>query len=340
VLIFSSQSITKIRVPTAIALGNFDGLHLGHQAVIQPVLPPNIDPSLASTLVSFSPHPREFFSQCQRSLLTPLSEKIRFLENIGIKQLVLLDFDRALASLSAAEFIEDILQKKLQAEYISVGFNFHFGAKRMGTVSDLEKIWRDRLHVAQEQLHFPHGDLSLHSQRISSSSIRAALSEGNVNIANKLLGRAYQLIGKVVSGDRLGRELGFPTANLELDPRKFLPRNGVYVVRVQFDREQHLGVMNIGIRPTVGGEAVQKIEVHLLNRIGLNRIGLNSSELSSTELDSKYELYGKELTAELIQFLRPEIKFDSLDALKSQIKIDCQQAIAIGEDLGKDLGKK
>jgi riboflavin kinase / FMN adenylyltransferase len=305
VLIFSSQSsnplansLENLRVPTAIALGNFDGLHLGHQAVIQPVLPPNIAPRLTSTLVSFDPHPREFFDQNQRSLLTTLDEKIKILAKMGIAQLVLLDFDRELASLSAVEFMQQILVEKLQAEYISVGFNFHFGAKRLGTVADLKAKWGDRLHITQE--------VKNQDRRISSSSIRTALEEGNVAAANKLLGRAYSLTGKVVTGDRLGRELGFPTANLELDPRKFLPRFGVYVVWVECDRQRFLGVMNVGVRPTVTGEPKQRIEVHLLNWQG--------------------DLYDKELTAELVEFLRPEIKFASLDALKTQIQQDCEKA--------------
>jgi riboflavin kinase / FMN adenylyltransferase len=308
VQIFSSQFIDRIRVPTAIALGNFDGLHLGHQAVIEPILPHHNDPSLCSTLVSFCPHPKEFFNGIQRSLLTPLSEKIKLLEKMGIEQLVLLEFNQDLANLSAAEFIQIILQQKLQAEYVSVGFNFHFGAKRLGTVKDLESVWGDRLSIAPEQLDLGQLD---HGHRISSSNIRAALTDGNVAIANKLLGRCYSLTGNVISGDRLGRELGFPTANLELDPHKFLPRHGVYVVRVELEaQKKHLAVMNIGVRPTVGGQAMLRTEVHLLNWQG--------------------DLYGKQLTVELIHFLRPESKFDSLDQLKRQIKIDCEQAISLG----------
>ena len=303
--IFSSLSLADLKVPTAIALGNFDGLHLGHQAVIRPVLPGNIAPELTSTLVSFSPHPREFFGQNQRSLLTTLTEKIKILGKMGIEQLVLLDFNQGLANLSATEFMHQVLQEKLQAEYISVGFNFHFGAKRLGTVPDLKAKWGDRLHITSEQLD--------QNQRISSSSIRTALAEGNVIFANNFLGRAYSLTGKVVIGDRLGRQLGFPTANLELDPRKFLPKFGVYVVRVELEQQKILGVMNVGVRPTVTGEAKQRIEVHLLNWQG--------------------DLYGKELTAELIEFLRPEVKFASLNVLKAQIQQDCERAITFSDYL-------
>ncbi len=303
--IFSSLSLADLKVPTAIALGNFDGLHLGHQAVIRPVLPGNIAPELTSTLVSFSPHPREFFGQNQRSLLTTLAEKIKILGKMGIEQLVLLDFNQGLASLNAAEFMQQVLQEKIQAEHISVGFNFHFGAKRLGTVSDLKNKWGDRLHITPEQLN--------QNQRICSSSIRTALAEGNVIFANKFLGRAYSLTGKVVIGDRLGRQLGFPTANLELDPRKFLPKFGVYVVRVEIEQQKILGVMNVGVRPTVTGGAQQRIEVHLLNWQG--------------------DLYSKELTAELIEFLRPEVKFASLNVLKAQIQQDCERAITFSDYL-------
>lgn len=293
--IFSSLYLHQIQSPTAIALGNFDGLHLGHQAVIQAL---RSAPAVL-TLVSFTPHPREFFSGQTRALLTPMEEKVDLLTGLGIDQLVLLEFNQALASLTAAEFITQILQNQLQATHVSVGFNFQFGAQRLGTVTDLAEVWGDRLYVLPEQV-MQLGDQRV---RICSSGIRTALSEGNVLLANRLLGRAYSLRGKVIEGDRLGRELGFPTANLAIDPRKFLPRHGVYVVSLQLGHKKQIGVMNIGLRPTVTEVQAPRIEVHLLNWTG--------------------DLYGKELYVELIEFLRPETKFQSLDQLQAQIQQDC-----------------
>ena len=297
---------TQISRPTAIALGNFDGVHIGHRHVIAPILPPALrDPNLTSTVVSFSPHPKEFFSQQQRSLLAPFDEKVALLESLGVEQLVLLPFDADLARLTATEFIQKILIDYLQVELISVGFDFHFGRQRQGNINDLQNIWGDRLTVIPEQTML----LSSNDQspvRISSSNIRTALAQGEIDLANSLLGRPYNLVGKVVKGRQLGRTIGFPTANLEVSTQKCLPRDGVYAVETIINNQNIYGVMNIGLRPTVRGNQ-RTIEVHLLNWQG--------------------DLYDQELSVNLIKFIRPEKKFDSLNALKSQIHADCQTAL-------------
>ena len=306
---------TQISRPTAIALGNFDGVHVGHRRVIAPILPISLrdcDRNLTSTVVSFSPHPQEFFSQKSRSLLAPFDEKVALLKSLGVEQLVLLPFDADLAKLTAAEFIQKILIDSLQVELISVGFDFHFGRKRQGNITDLQNIWGDRLTVIPEQT-MSFGDLDQSPVRISSSNIRTALAQGEIDLANALLGRPYNLVGRVVQGNQLGRTIGFPTANLELPTQKCLPRDGVYAVQatinnpdtVSQSQSQILGVMNIGLRPTVNGD-LRSVEVHLFDRQG--------------------DLYEQELSVNLISFIRPEKKFDSLDALKSQIQADCQTA--------------
>ncbi len=320
----------KIVTPTAVALGNFDGLHLGHRRVIAPVVQQSHQAAaqgktLISTLLSFAPHPHVFFSQQPRPLLTPISEKIQLLAELGVQQLVVLEFNQELAQLTAAEFINQILVQQLQAQWVSVGFNFHFGYRRQGSPADLQQYWDDQISIMAEQtLSVPshwlpktaESDSSLpsgtKSVRISSSNIRAALSEGNIELANTLLGRAYSLTGNVIQGQQLGRTIGFPTANLKIDADKFLPRDGVYAVRVKIGAEPAIncqGVMNIGVRPTVTGAPSRTIEVHLFHWAG--------------------DLYGKTLTVELIKFLRPEQKFSSLDALKQQISDDCQTALQI-----------
>ncbi len=297
---------TQISRPTAIALGNFDGVHIGHRHVIAPILPSNLSDranNLTSTVVSFSPHPQEFFSNKTRSLLAPFDEKVALLDTLGVEQLVLLPFDADLAKLTAAEFIQKILIDSLQVELISVGCDFHFGSKRQGNVKDLQNIWGDRLTVIPEQtMSFAdHPPI-----RISSSNIRTALAQGDIDLANSLLGRPYNLVGRVVQGKQLGRTIGFPTANLELPTQKCLPHDGVYAVQAIVNHKIICGVMNIGLRPTVGGDK-RAIEVHLFDWQG--------------------DLYDQELSVNLVKFIRPEQKFDSLDALKAQIQADCQTAL-------------
>ena len=334
-----TSSIAKILKPNAIALGNFDGIHRGHQQVVKPILQysgraSNSNLSLKTdqetgstyaTVVTFNPHPKEFFSGESQKLLTTLGEKIAQLEQVGIEQLILLPFDRNLALLSPQQFVTEILVKELAASLISVGENFRFGYQRAGTVADLQAIasqYGISVNITSIQ--------NCQEGRISSSAIRQALAAGDVDTANRLLGRAYSLTGKVVTGQKLGRTIGFPTANLQVSPHKLLPRRGVYAVRVKIlppsnhDRllssleqsgaikisydqlattRETWGVMNIGNRPTVMGKT-DTVEVHLLDWTG--------------------DLYGQTITVELGQFLRPEQKFPSLDALKTQIANDCK----------------
>lgn len=311
--------------PTAIALGNFDGVHLGHQQVIAPITPASLrislgdrHPQLTSTVVSFSPHPQEFFRKATRSLLAPFDEKVDLLKSLGVEQLVLLSFDSELAKLTAKEFIQKILIGYLQVEIISVGFDFHFGQLRQGNVTDLKNVWGDRLTIVPEQtMKFSNdseqslGQSSEQSRvRISSSNIRAALAQGDIDLANALLGRPYNLVGKVIRGKQLGRTIGFPTANLELPSQKCLPRDGVYAVTVIDRNCQSVinGVMNIGMRPTVNGDR-RSVEVHLFDWQG--------------------DLYGQQISVNLIKFIRPEKKFDSLEMLKAQIQDDSLNALRL-----------
>ncbi|MBE9168475.1 bifunctional riboflavin kinase/FAD synthetase [Pleurocapsales cyanobacterium LEGE 06147] len=304
----------KVLKPTAIALGNFDGIHRGHQKILQPILSAvdrQGEKRVYPTVVSFHPHPREFFTGEKIYLLTPITEKAKLLERLGIEQLVLLPFNQELAFLSPQQFVAEILVKQLQATQISVGEDFRFGYQRRGTVADLEAIASNfgiEVHVNSLYKCFEEGE----SVRISSSRIRQALEAGKVKKAKFMLGRPYTLMGTVVQGQQLGRTIGFPTANLQLPPDKFLPRYGVYSVNVAIDptcfptNDSPLkGVMNIGRRPTVEGSN-PTVEVHLLDWSG--------------------DLYGRTLTVSLERFLRPEQKFSSLEALKKQIAADCEAA--------------
>ncbi|HEY9850359.1 MAG TPA: bifunctional riboflavin kinase/FAD synthetase [Leptolyngbyaceae cyanobacterium] len=344
-----TSSLTTVLTPTAVALGNFDGIHRGHQQVIQPILPElEVKSSLAifhpekirstedkkfldssvvsygeytdkitvserpySTVVTFNPHPREFFTGQTRSLLTPIEEKVNQLHLLGVEQLVMLPFNRSLADLSPHEFVEQIVVGHLKAKRVSIGQDFCFGHRRSGTSTDLQAIAAQyNVEVIIVPIHNSQGE------RISSSAIREALASGNIEAANRMLGRSYTLKGLVVKGQQLGRTLGFPTANLEIPSDKLLPRLGVYAVRVLLEQqpamgesgcpkaaqEWQAGVMNIGYRPTINGTCLT-VEVHLLDWSG--------------------DLYGKALTLSLEKFLRPEQKFSSIEDLKQQIQNDC-----------------
>ncbi|MEM6591778.1 MAG: bifunctional riboflavin kinase/FAD synthetase [Cyanobacteria bacterium P01_C01_bin.73] len=344
-----TSSLNTAQGPTAIALGNFDGIHLGHRQVIAPVLrsqnlsllqewqPSGVSPvaeqstsqiwgysswqlgqpqtatvapdlsvtSYFATVLTFFPHPKEYFSGRPRSLLTPLEEKAFQLKQMGIDQLVLLPFNQALAQLSAEAFVEQILIDQLQAQHISVGVDFRFGYQRAGTAALLKEVCdRHQVPVTIVPLKCINGET-----RISSSSIRQALQTGDLARVKQRLGRPYSLTGTVVAGQRLGRTIGFPTANLKLPEEKFIPRRGVYSVWVYGIADSamtpHLGVMNIGVRPTVDGNA-ETVEVHLLDWSG--------------------NLYGQRLTVMLTAFLRPEQQFNGLDQLKAQIRLDCDRA--------------
>jgi riboflavin kinase/FMN adenylyltransferase len=345
--------------PTAVALGKFDGVHRGHQRVIQPILedigtrrhedtsedtgtrghgevedfsasptlrvPASSETSsskdrIFSTVVTFDPHPQEFFTGQPRSLLTPLDEKVHQLRSLGVQQLVLLPFDKELCALTPEEFVEKILVQQLQAVQISVGQDFRFGSGRTGTARDLQIIaakYNIPVTIASLETcaESQENNTQVYQQtRISSSLIREILASGDIERANQLLGRPYTLIGTVIKGQQVGRTIGFPTANLELPKDKFLPHHGVYAVRVFTVSETlditgngYFGVMNIGNRPTVNGIHLS-VEVHLFDWFG--------------------DLYGKKLAVHLEKFLRPEQKFPNLEALKTQIQLDCNAARA------------
>ncbi len=293
------SSLANILTPTAIALGNFDGIHRGHLEVIRPVLADNS--GAYKTVVSFDPHPQQYFTGQQRQLLTPHQEREIILEQLGIQQLILLPFDRDLVKLSPQEFIDRIIDRQLQAKFISVGEDFRFGNQRAGSASDLVKLTAAIDIPTRIAKLETNGD-----SRISSSRIRAALLAADLTLTQELLGRYYSIIGTVVNGQEIGRSIGFPTANLKYPAEKFLPRQGVYCVRVDIPGASQLpGVMNIGKRPTVDGVNTT-VEVHLLDWDG--------------------NLYGQQLIVYLHHFIRSEQKFPSLVALTEQIQADCDTA--------------
>jgi riboflavin kinase / FMN adenylyltransferase len=294
------SSLANILTPTAIALGNFDGIHRGHLEVIKPVLAWD-HPDVYKTVVTFDPHPQQYFTGQQRQLLTPHHEREVILAELGIQQLILLPFDQDLVKLSPQEFVDRMLVQKLQAKFISVGEDFRFGNQRAGNATDLVTLTADvGIPTRIAPLELDSGS------RISSSRIRTALLAADLTLTQELLGRYYSIVGTVINGQEIGRSIGFPTANLNYPAEKFLPRQGVYCVRVDTPAASQLpGVMNIGKRPTVDGINTT-VEVHLLDWDG--------------------NLYDQQLTVYLHKFIRSEQKFSSLAALTGQIQADCDTA--------------
>ncbi|MCT0208568.1 bifunctional riboflavin kinase/FAD synthetase [Synechococcus sp. CS-1332] len=292
--------------PTAIALGSFDGLHRGHRRVISVITesqPAEQEP-VVPTVVSFWPHPREVLHGETRLRLDLPEEKLELLEPLGIEQLVLVPFSRELAALSPEPFVREVLADRLQARRIAVGTNFRFGVDRSGDVDDLARIGA-ALGIDVRVLPM----LWDGSERVSSSRIRRALAAGDIEEAARLLERPYRFSGHVVRGRGLGRQLGWPTANLAVDGRKFLPLEGVYAALAWRDGEDGAmaAVMNLGPQPTVDPLAPSAVEVHLLER--------------------SLELAGVRLTVQPLRLLRRQQAFASLDDLSRQIRLDAGQAL-------------
>ncbi len=298
-LVHIAFDLSQVHQPTAVAIGNFDGIHLGHQEVLQPILNTTLG---IKTVLTFHPHPQEILAGRSRLLLTPPQEKRDQFRILGLEQVVQLAFTPEFAQQSPQEFIETILEQGLGARQISVGWDFNFAHQRSGNVDTLVQ-WGKATGIQVEVI----SNTQMQGARISSSRIKGALSEGDVITARQLLGRRYPLRGKVIMGDQRGRQLGFPTANLLLPEEKFLPRDGVYSVWVWLPTtpDPHPGVMNIGVRPTVDG-LQRTFEVHLLDWQG--------------------DLYGQEIQVDLEGYVRSERKFGSLEELRAQIQSDCGTA--------------
>jgi riboflavin kinase/FMN adenylyltransferase len=288
------------RRPTALALGSFDGLHAGHRNVIRHAVG---DDRGVPTVVSFWPHPREVLSGETRLRLDLPSEKLDLLAPLGIEQLVLVPFTKDLARLSAEAFVDQVLIDTLEARRIAVGTNFRFGHNREGDAALLQELGSKRgIEVRLVPIVTDQGG------RMSSSRIRSALETGDLDTAQLLLGRPYRFQGRVVRGRGLGRELGWPTANLQVDGRKFLPALGVYAAWAQIDGqvERLRAVMNLGPQPTVDPTSPSAVEVHLLDRT--------------------IDLENRLIRVQPVKRLRGQKKFSGLDALSQQIGLDAEQA--------------
>lgn len=307
---FNSQAIMRIihYLPfwpeaahnSVMALGNFDGMHAGHQAVIARAKALAHAQHLPLAVMAFEPHPRRFFKPDLPILrIVPFAEKARLLREAGVDFFYVAKFDSALSHMSAENFIQDILRESLKVAHVVTGHNFAFGYKRQG----------DSGYLADQAQKLGFGytkieAVSADDMVFSSSAVREALAAGRIPMASAILGRPYAMRGIIIHGDKRGRTIGFPTANIRPDPL-FLPRMGVYAVLLKVDGESYPGVANLGVRPTFNGEK-PLLEVHILNR--------------------SIDLYDKKAKVEFIEFIRPERKFGSLEELKAQIAADAYRA--------------
>jgi riboflavin kinase / FMN adenylyltransferase len=284
--------------PTVLTIGNFDGVHHGHRALLGRLITKARALALPATVLTFEPHPRELFAPDQApARLTRLREKLELLAECGVDRVHVCRFNRALAGLTAHEFIERILIGGLGVRHILIGDDFRFGKARSGDFALLQAAGRER-SFGVEAMH----TVDLGGERISSSAIRGALLDGDLEHAARLLGRPYVISGRVGHGDKIGRTLGFPTANIHLR-RKRLPLTGVFAVTVAgIDASPLPGAASLGVRPTLAHGLKPVLEVHLL--------------------DFDRSIYGAHVTVNFLHKLRDEEKYDSLDALTAQIARD------------------
>lgn len=285
-------------------IGNFDGVHLGHRAVFRNLRERAAAFGLPTTVVTFEPQPQEFFApDAAPARLTRMREKLQALKDAGIDRVVLLEFGRKLASMSARQFVQQLLVEGLDVRFLYVGDDFRFGHGRVGDINLLRQVGEAHGFEVANMNTFMDGEA-----RVSSTRIREALAQGNLDLAERNLGRPYQICGRVAHGDARGRTIGFPTANIDLH-RKVSPVHGVFAVMVHGLAEGSLpGVANIGNRPTVTGDSRYLLEVHLF--------------------DFSRVIYGEHVGVEFRKWLRDERRFESFDALRQQIERDAVQARA------------
>lgn len=285
----------------ALTIGNFDGVHLGHQAILRHLRTKADELHLPMVVMLFEPQPREYFcTENAPARLMRLRDKLRYLKQAGVDMVIVAKFDRTFADLPAQQFIEDWLVRKLNVKFLSIGDDFKFGSKRQGNFALLQQAGEKFGFTVEDSRSFCLDEL-----RISSTAIREALANDDLKLAEKLLGRPYRILGRVIHGNELGRTIGFPTANIRLH-RQVNPVKGVYAVKVRLKSGAFFnGVANIGTRPTING-VNQLLEAHLF--------------------DFQGDLYGQWLDIELCHKIRNEMKFPSFDDLKAQIAQDVETA--------------
>lgn len=290
-----------------LAIGNFDGVHLGHRALLERLAAEARRLKLPAAVMTFEPHPRELFAPDQApARLTSLREKLALLESCGVEEVFLLHFSRKLAGLTAEEFIERGLVQGLGVRHLIIGDDFRFGKGRAGDFAMLQAAGQ-QLGFGVEAMH----TIEINGERVSSSAVRDVLGAGDLEHAARLLGRPYSISGRVIHGNKVGRKLGFPTANIQLK-RKRVALTGVFAATVSgLDKRFLPGAASLGVRPTLGQGLRPVLEVHLF--------------------DFDRQIYGSHVTVHFLHKLRDEAKYDSLEALTAQIARDVQSTKAYFE---------
>jgi riboflavin kinase/FMN adenylyltransferase len=288
----------KILSNSVVTIGTFDGVHIGHKKIIKRLIKIAKQENLQAVVLTFFPHPRMVVqNDTTIKMLNTIDEKTKLLEAEGIDHLVVKKFTKEFSRLSAQDYVRDLLVETLHVKHIIIGYDHHFGRNRTANINDLKAFG--------EIYNFKVTEISaqeIDEVTVSSTKIRKALLEGDLKTANTFLGYNFMLTGTVVKGKGIGKQLDYPTANISVEESyKLIPKNGVYVVKAKIDDAVVFGMMNIGTNPTVDGK-VQSIEVHFFN--------------------FSNDIYGVQLEVEILERLRDERKFDSLDELKAQLSKD------------------
>ena len=307
--IFNSIKSFNATKPTIVTIGTFDGVHLGHQKIVAQITKNAHALNCDSLVLTFFPHPRMVLQEStEMKQLNTLNEKIALLDNLGIDNLVVHPFDKEFSRLTAEEFVKKVLVDVFKIKKIIIGHDHRFGRNRTATIDDLinfgETYGFEVEQISAEEIN---------EVSISSTKIRNALLEGNIELATNYLGYDYSLTGIIFKGKQLGRTIGYPTANITIEEDyKLIPNNGVYIAKSVLNGKTVFGMMNIGTRPTVDGTK-QTIEINFF--------------------DFKQDLYGQKITISLLHRMRSEQKFESIDALKNQLGKDKKTALAFIENL-------
>ena len=283
-----------------LTIGTFDGVHIGHNKILTKLVEESKKNNLSSLIMTFFPHPRMVLQKSQEiKMIDTIDEKIHLFEKTGVDNLIIQPFDENFSKIRAKEFVEEILVKKLKIKHIIIGYDHRFGKDREASVDDLKKFGLNYMFTVEEI-----AAQEIHSIAISSTKIRNAILKGEIKKCNEYLGRNFMLTGEVVHGDGLGKKINFPTANIEIpETYKIIPKNGVYLVKAIINSEIYFGMMNIGVRPTIGGKN-KSLEIHFFN--------------------FKDNIYNKTISVEIICKIRDEEEFSSIDELKIQLNKDEQ----------------
>ena len=298
--IFNNIQSYSSEKESILTIGTFDGVHIGHNKILTKLVEESKKNNLSSLIMTFFPHPRMVLQKSQEiKMIDTIDEKIHLFEKTGVDNLIIQPFDENFSKIRAKEFVEEILVKRLKIKHIIIGYDHRFGKDREASVDDLKKFGLNYMFTVEEI-----AAQEIHSIAISSTKIRNAILKGEIKKCNEYLGRNFMLTGEVVHGDGLGKKINFPTANIEIpETYKIIPKNGVYLVKAIINSEIYFGMMNIGVRPTIGGKN-KSLEIHFFN--------------------FKDNIYNKTISVEIICKIRDEEEFSSIDELKIQLKKDEQ----------------